>query len=195
MNFLAHAYLSGNSTKLLVGNFIGDFVKGKQYRNLEEEVAQGVLLHRAIDDFTDQHPVVGQSKAKLREKYRHYAGVIVDMAYDHFLASNWSRYHSQGLLEYTKKVYAIIEDHNPILPGRMETMLHYMKQDNWLYQYATLEGIDQALTGMSRRTKFDSKMDEAVIDIENHYEDLKEEFETFLPDAVKFVKEQGVAWH
>ncbi len=195
MNFLAHAYLSGNSTKLLVGNFIGDFVKGKQYRNLEEEVAQGVLLHRAIDDFTDQHPVVGQSKAKLREKYRHYAGVIVDMAYDHFLASNWSRYHSQGLLEYTKKVYAIIEDHNPILPGRMETMLHYMKQDNWLYQYATLEGIDQALTGMSRRTKFDSKMDEAVIDIENHYQDLKEEFETFLPDAVKFVKEQGVAWH
>ena len=195
MNFLAHAYLSGNSTKLLVGNFIGDFVKGKQYRNLEEEVAQGVLLHRAIDDFTDQHPVVGQSKAKLREKYRHYAGVIVDMAYDHFLASNWSRYHSQGLLEYTKKVYAIIEDHNPILPGRMETMLHYMKQDNWLYQYATLEGIDQALTGMSRRTKFDSKMDEAVIDIENHYQDLKKEFETFLPDAVKFVKEQGVAWH
>ena len=195
MNFLAHAYLSGNSTKLLVGNFIGDFVKGKQYRNLEEEVAQGVLLHRAIDDFTDQHPVVGQSKAKLREKYRHYAGVIVDMAYDHFLASNWSRYHSQGLLEYTKKVYAIIENHNPILPGRMETMLHYMKQDNWLYQYATLEGIDQALTGMSRRTKFDSKMDEAVIDIENHYQDLKEEFETFLPDAVKFVKEQGVAWH
>lgn len=195
MNFLAHAYLSGNSTKLLVGNFIGDFVKGKQYRNLEEEVAQGVLLHRAIDDFTDQHPVVGQSKAKLREKYRHYAGVIVDMAYDHFLASNWSRYHSQGLLEYTKKVYAIIEDHNPILPGRLETMLHYMKQDNWLYQYATLEGIDQALTGMSRRTKFDSKMDEAVIDIENHYQDLKEEFETFLPDAVKFVKEQGVAWH
>ncbi|MCG8384186.1 MAG: acyl carrier protein phosphodiesterase [Cytophagales bacterium] len=195
MNFLAHAYLSGNSTKLLVGNFIGDFVKGKQYRNLEEEVAQGVLLHRAIDDFTDQHPVVGQSKAKLREKYRHYAGVIVDMAYDHFLASNWSRYHSQGLLEYTKKVYAIIEDHNPILPGRMETMLHYMKQDNWLYQYATLEGIDQALTGMSRRTKFDSKMDEAVIDIENHYQDLKAEFETFLPDAVKFAKEQGVAWH
>ncbi len=195
MNFLAHAYLSGNSTKLLVGNFIGDFVKGKQYRNLEEEVAQGVLLHRAIDDFTDQHPVVGQSKAKLREKYRHYAGVIVDMAYDHFLASNWSRYHWQGLLEYTKKVYAIIENHNPILPGRMETMLHYMKQDNWLYQYATLEGIDQALTGMSRRTKFDSKMDEAVIDIENHYQDLKEEFETFLPDAVKFVKEQGVAWH
>lgn len=195
MNFLAHAYLSGNSTKLLVGNFIGDFVKGKQYRNLEEEVAQGVLLHRAIDDFTDQHPVVGQSKAKLREKYRHYAGVIVDMAYDHFLASNWSRYHSQGLLEYTKKVYAIIEDHNPILPGRMETMLHYMKQDNWLYQYATLEGIDQALTGMSRRTKFDSKMDEAVIDIENHYQDLKKEFETFLPDAVKFVKEQGVVWH
>lgn len=195
MNFLAHAYLSGNSTKLLVGNFIGDFVKGKQYRNLEEEVAQGVLLHRAIDDFTDQHPVVGQSKAKLREKYRHYAGVIVDMAYDHFLASNWSRYHSQGLLEYTKKVYAIIEDHNPILPGRMETMLHYMKHDNWLYQYATLEGIDKALTGMSRRTKFDSKMDEAVIDIENHYQDLKAEFETFLPDAVKFAKEQGVAWH
>ena len=194
MNFLAHAYLSGNNTELLVGNFIGDFVKGRQYRDLQATVAQGVLLHRAIDDFTDQHAVVGQSKAKFRKKYRHYSGVIVDMAYDHFLARNWSAYHPKELLLYTEEVYSKLYAHESILPERMKMVLKFMKQDNWLYQYATLEGIHQALLGMSRRTKFDSKMDEAVIDIENHYQDLKREFETFLPAAIKFVEAQGVTW-
>ena len=192
MNFLAHAYLSGDNAKLLVGNFIGDFVKGKQYKTLEAEVARGVLLHRAIDDFTDQHPVVGQSKARLRDKYRHYSGVIVDMAYDHFLASNWPGYHPQALLEYTEHVYDILEDHRSILPERMKMVLRFMKQYNWLYQYATLEGIHQALSGMSRRTKFDSKMEEAAADIEKHYQGLQQEFDAFLPDALQFVKEQGV---
>ena len=97
MNFLAHIYLSGDDPNIQLGNFIGDFVKG---RNLVEqfghEIAKGIELHRAIDEFTDKHPIVKLSKVRLREKYRHYAPVIVDIFYDHYLAKNWEK----GLVRY-----------------------------------------------------------------------------------------------
>src|SRR5690349_12341831 len=98
MNFLAHIFLSGDDPEIMVGNFIGDFVKG---RNLDDRFSSGIVkgieLHRAIDEYTDSHPVVAQSKNRLRPKYRHYAPVIVDVFYDHFLAKNWKNYHPTSL--------------------------------------------------------------------------------------------------
>src|SRR5258708_857949 len=101
MNFLAHVYLSGDHSKVLVGNFIGDFVKGKYLRDrYEPEIAKGIELHRAIDYFTDLHPIVRQSKNRLRPKYNHYSGIIVDIFYDHFLAANWNQDSEVTLPEY-----------------------------------------------------------------------------------------------
>jgi len=190
MNFLAHAYLSGDNPKLMVGNFIGDFVKGKQYEVFETDIAKGVLLHRLIDEYTDNHEIVLKSKKRLRKKYRHYSGVIVDVAYDHFLAKNWSTYSNTGLLEFTLDVYKTLDDHNSILPERMRFMLGYMKRDNWLFHYSKLEGINRALTGMSKRTKFDSKMEQAVEDIKKDYNLFFEEFSEFFPDIQEYVRQQ-----
>ena len=92
MNFLAHLYLSGDNEDLIIGNFIADMVKGRQIENFQEEVVKGIELHRKIDYFTDNHAIVDQSKRRLRNKYRLYSGVIVDMFYDHYLAANWSEY-------------------------------------------------------------------------------------------------------
>lgn len=188
MNFLAHAYLSGDNTKLLIGNFIGDFVKGRDYEQFESEIAKGVLLHRAIDEFTDNHPIVGESKDRLRKKYRHYSGVVVDVFYDHFLAKNWKKYHEKPLLKYTEAIYNILDDHGEILPKQMKFVLGYMKRDNWLYNYSKVKGINRALTGMAKRTKFDSKMEEAVIDLRANYSLFEEEFHNYLPEAEQFVK-------
>jgi acyl carrier protein phosphodiesterase len=92
MNFLAHLHLSGNNPNIMLGNFMGDFVKGKSYRQqYEPEIIKGIELHRSIDEFTDSHPVVTESKNRLRPTYRHYSGVIVDVFYDHFLAANWNQ--------------------------------------------------------------------------------------------------------
>lgn len=187
MNFLAHAYLSGDNTKLLVGNFIGDFVKGREFETFEEGISKGIVLHRAIDEFTDNHAIVSQSKDRLRDKYRHYSGVIVDVFYDHFLARNWSDYHQTPLLNYTKNIYKLLDDHNAILPKQMKFVLGYMKRDNWLYNYSKIEGIDRALTGMARRTKFDSKMEEAVMDLRSNYSLFENEFNEFVPEARQFV--------
>ena len=189
MNFLAHIYLSGDDPNIMVGNFIGDFVKG---RNLTEQfgtaVAKGIELHRAIDEFTDSHPVVRLSKLRLRAGYGHYAPVIVDVFYDHFLAKNWNDYNDLLLPDFAEKTYQTIENFNTILPEDVKRMLPYMIRGNWLVNYSRIEGIQRALTGMSRRTKFNSKMDESVNDLRAHYDDFKKEFETFFPELTTFSK-------
>lgn len=183
MNFLAHIYLSNDDPKVTVGNFIGDFVKGKNYADYyERDVARGIELHRMIDEFTDRHVMVVKSKEKLRPKYRHYAAVIVDIFYDHFLASLWHNYHPTPLVDYARKTYEIFEGYSSILPVEVKHMLPYMIKDNWLVNYGNLKGIGQALSGISRRTKYDSKMNESIYELKAFYEDFKTEFESFIPE-------------
>lgn len=184
MNFLAHIYLSNDDPKIMIGNFIGDFVKGKNFSvTFEPEIAKGIELHRMIDEFTDKHPIVLQSKIKLRPKYRHYAAVIVDIFYDHFLSKYWNDYHTLPLPAFAKNVYGIMEAHNNILPQEVKNMLPYMIKDNWLVNYGNLHGIGQALKGISRRTRYDSKMNESIHELEEFYEEFKTEFQSFIPDV------------
>lgn len=191
MNFLAHSYLSGNNPKILVGNFMGDFVKGGDvHERFEPAIALGIDLHRLIDAFTDRHPVVKESKKRLREKYRHYAPVIVDMYYDHFLASNWSAYHDLPLKEFAANTYQILNANLDVLPEKLRHMLPYMMHGNWLVNYGKVEGIQRALTGMSRRTSFNSQMEDAVNDLRKHYDAFGDEFKLFFPDLVRYSKEE-----
>jgi len=189
MNFLAHAFLSGDDQQLLVGNFIGDFVKGKAYESYPNRIATGIQLHRAIDGYTDNHPMTTKSKKLLRETYRHYAGVIVDVLYDHFLARNWQKYYSMSLKNYTLQTYSTIEQYGELLPERFKYVFSYMSRDNWLFNYSRLEGIDRALKGMARRTKFDSKMEYAINDIKSDYDVYQDHFEAFIPEIQLYVKD------
>jgi acyl carrier protein phosphodiesterase len=182
MNFLAHIYLSGNNPKVMTGNFIGDFVKGRHlYDQFEKDIAHGIEIHRAIDLFTDTNPVVGLSKQRLRPVYRHYSSVIVDIFYDHFLAANWQDYHERPLAAFAAECYATIASFDAILPTGVKQMLPHMMRGNWLVNYAQIEGIHGALTGMSHRTKYDSKMDQAVNDLREHYDAFAYEFRQFFP--------------
>lgn len=187
MNFLAHIYLSGDHEKLMIGNFMGDFVKGNQFSEYHEDIQKGIILHRLIDEYTDTHDVVSTSKDKLREKYRHYAGVIVDVFYDHFLAKNWNDYHNMDLMSFTEITYNTFHKYWDTLPPKAQYMIPYMKDGNWLYYYSTVEGINSALTGMSRRTKFNSKMNEASVDLRHHYDDFENEFRLFFEDLRDYV--------
>ncbi len=190
MNFLAHLYLSGTEPDIQLGNFIGDFVKG---RNLTEQfgsgIAKGIELHRAIDEFTDKHLVVKRSKERLRPKYGHYSPVIVDIFYDHFLARNWDRFHKTFLPDYTEQVYSMIMSRENILPEKVKWMMPYMIKGNWLANYARVDGIGRVLNGMSRRTPYDSKMDEAVEDLKISYAEFEKEFFEFFPELEKHSSE------
>lgn len=189
MNFLAHIYLSGNNPRIMVGNFIGDFVKGRYpQEKFEPDIARGIEVHRAIDAFTDTHPVVRKSKLRLRPTYRHYAPVIVDVFYDHFLARYWGNYHPEPLPQFAERTYQTLLLQRDILPEAVKHLLPYMINGNWLVNYGTFEGIQGALTGMSRRTTHVSRMDEAVNDLRRDYDDFRKEFEEFFPELEGHVK-------
>ncbi len=188
MNFLAHSYLSGDSESILVGNFIGDFVKGQGYRNYEFGIRKGIVLHREIDSYTDQHPLVLQSKVRLRPNYHHYSGVVVDLFYDHFLAKNWDLYSNQALSDFAQWVYRTVAQNQELLPDRVSGMLSYMTKGNWLLNYAEIRGIDRALTGMASRTRFRSNMENAAGDLEHHYQEFESEFLQFFPQIADHVR-------
>jgi acyl carrier protein phosphodiesterase len=188
MNFLSHLYLSGDDTELLIGNYIADAVKGSEFKKYPEGVQRGILLHRSIDTFTDTHPVVDTSKQRLRPRYRKYAPVIVDIYYDHFLAVEWQRWHHQPLHDFSSAVYAILEQHRELLPFHSQRFLHYMRQYDILAAYSNIGGIQQVFNGMASRTTFESGMDNAVEELQSHYENFAAEFNLFFPDLREHVE-------
>lgn len=190
MNYLAHIYLSGNDKAVTVGNFIADGIKGKDYLNYPKSIQTGILLHREIDTFTDAHPIVRQSTKRLHKKYSHYSGIIVDILYDHFLAKNWLRYCNLPLHEYTTDFYNTIDEYHDMLPMRIKKMMPYMMADNWLLSYASIQGISKVLDGMNRRTKNRAKMNEAVIELEDFYDEFEQEFTAFFDELISFSQDK-----
>ncbi len=189
MNFLAHLYLSGENKDLSIGNFIADFIKGSEFIKFPEGIQQGIILHRAIDDFTDSHPVVLESKKRLQPIYRHYSGVIVDIYYDHYLALDWNQFHTQSLRNYVDSRYALLNNNINVLPLKTKQMLPYMIQNDWLYNYQYFEGIQKVMNGMSGRSKFNSKMEKSVKELQLYHEDFRKEFHLFFPELIKFSHE------
>src|SRR5690606_7103901 len=190
MNFLAHIYLSGNEEDVIIGNFIADGIKGKRYEKFPPQIAKGILLHRSIDSFTDHHPTVRQSTERLHKNYSHYSGVIVDILYDHFLAKNWNKYSDVPLDEYVQDFYELLRKNFTILPPRIQKMMPYMIADNWLLSYATVEGIGKILAQMNVRTKNVSKMNLAVAELEEYYEEFEAEFTSFFDELIHFSKQK-----
>ena len=188
MNYLAHIYLSNEEEEITLGNFIADGVKGKKYVQFPLGIQQGILLHRAIDSFTDAHPIVRKSTKRLHKKYSHYSGVIVDILYDHFLAKNWTQYHSIPLHKYTENFYNLINSNFDRLTPRIQKMMPYMIEQNWLLSYASIDGIGKILDQMNRRTNNQSKMNLAVIELTKYYKEFEEEFTLFFEDLKKYSK-------
>jgi acyl carrier protein phosphodiesterase len=189
MNFLAHLYLSGNDEEIIVGNFIADHVKGKTFNNFKDEIKRGIHLHRAIDAFTDSHPIFIQSKNRLSPNYRKYAGVITDMFYDHFLSAYWKDYSTEKIESFTSRMYRIVMKRFFILPMKTQRILPFMAKDNWLKAYGTTEGLSRALNGMAKRTPFESGMENAISDLIKDYDLYKLEFESFFPQVVAYSEE------
>ncbi|MEM9830117.1 MAG: ACP phosphodiesterase [Bacteroidota bacterium] len=185
MNLLAHFYLSHATPSLIVGSFLGDFVKGKQYEKYDSSIVKGILLHREVDYFTDFHPTFLKSKRRLVDQHRHYAGVIVDIFYDHFLAKNWKEYSEIPLKAFTQQVYRTLHQQHALLPTKAQRVLHYMSQYNWLLHYAKLDGIAKTLQGMEKRSPYSNQMGSATRDLQDDYEDYEQEFSGFFAEIQK----------
>ncbi|HOI88482.1 MAG TPA: ACP phosphodiesterase [Lentimicrobium sp.] len=190
MNFLAHLYLSGNERGIIIGNFIADHVKGRLSEQFSEEIRNGIILHKAIDEFTDNHPVVRNSVTELRSGFRKYAGVVLDMFFDHYLAAGWDNWMDEPLEQFSKRMYGILMDNFSVLPTRTKHMLPYMIRGNWLLHYREIEGLNQALNGMARRTAFQSNMEKAAVELRDRYAFYGCQFDSFFPELRAFSAEK-----
>lgn len=188
MNFLAHIYLSGDDELVKIGNFMADGIRGKDYKTLPLRVQKGILLHREIDTFTDVHPVFRQSTQRLHANYHHFAGVIVDIFYDHFLAKNWTLYSNEDLEVFVERFYHSLQTHPEILSTKTKKLLPMMMRENWLVSYRTIPGIEHILWQMEYRIKHLSKLSSSVAELKTYYSEFEQEFTTFFDDLIKFSK-------
>lgn len=187
MNFLAHIYLSGDADLIKIGNFMADGIHGKYFDFFPIDIQKGILLHRAIDTFTDSHPIFRQSTKRLHSNYHHYAGIIVDIFYDHFLAKNWSTYSDEKLDDYILRFYQSLQDNFEVLTEKTQKMMPYLISQNWLLRYQTIDGIELILEKMDNRINRNSTMRLSVAELTQFYLEFEYEFTTFFEELREYV--------
>lgn len=190
MNYLGHIYLSGDNEHLLIGNFIGDYVKGRQYENYPEEIKRGILLHRAIDEFTDSNANWIEIKELLKPIYKRYAGVVADIFLDHFLAKNFHQFSEVQLSRYAKWVYAVFLRNFDEMPQRVQGFVPYLIQHRRLQSYAKISGLDMSLQIMAHRTSLPDHTEEAIKMLKSNYEAFKTPSLQFLAEVKEFTRIQ-----
>ncbi len=189
MNYLAHAYLSFNNPGILAGNMISDFVKGKKKFDFSGTVQKGIMLHRMIDTFTDEHAAAKEAKKFLKPAVGLYSGAFIDVAYDHFLANDENEFTAASLKSFASGTYAALYAQENILPEKFRLMLPYMSSQDWLYNYKALSGTEKSFAGLARRAAYLQSSNEVFSLFQNHYPQLQECYRVFFPSVKKF------AWH
>lgn len=193
MNHLAHFVLSGDDDDLAIGNFVADFITNRQLPDFTEGVQRGIHLHRAIDAFTDSHPVVKQSTKRLHPFHHKYSPVIVDVYYDFLLAKNWekclTRTPSVQLSFYVEKTYNLLIDRIKEMPERLQMFLPRMIDDDFLRGPTTFEGLNKSFARIEKATSFPSNFSNAAGHLEAFLSEFDAEFCLFFPDLQNHVAE------
>ncbi len=191
MNYLAHLFLSDHEPQKMVGNFIADFVRGNQVQDLPLGIQQGIKLHHKIDQFTDQHPIVYESKLILRPLYGKYAAVLVDVFYDHFLSRQWQVFSSQDRQAFCEEVYQNLKTNEQWLPTSLQSYLPDMIRHNWLYYYGEWEGVRRALQNLANRSAHRKDLAQALSSLQTHHAIFEQHFLAFFPELIVYCKEIG----
>ena len=188
MNYLAHLYLAEDSPESLLGNLLGDFVKGRGIESYSDEIKKGIKFHQKVDVYTDSHPIFRKSKQLISSDNRRYAGLLIDVFYDHFLAKNWLDFSSVTLKEFALNVYGVLQINEAILPEKLKSVLPHIIQKNLLMSYADITGIDAALKRLSLRVKRENNIGSASGELINNYKQLELDFYSFFPELIDYVK-------
>ncbi len=188
MNFLGHIYLSGQDTELAIGNLVADQIKGNRISELPDKIKSGIVLHRLIDEFTDNHISYKKCVRKLFPKYRHYSRIIIDMYFDHFLAANWDNFHKTPLKIYSNSFYEKLEKSCFYFNDQVQYFICNLINQKWLEKYSNLKDLEAILKQMEGRTKFPSKLAASTYDLIEKYTYFKSHFFHFMEDVTFFSK-------
>lgn len=181
MNYLAHLFLSDGTPESLIGNLLGDFIKGSIENIYPEQISKGIYLHRKIDSYTDYQPIFRSSKRLISLDRRRFSGIMIDVFYDHFLAKNWYNYSTTRLKDFTNHVYQVLQENQNRLPERLKNILPNMITNDWLASYKEISGINRAINGLSRRIKRTNNLSGGVEELFFNYQQLQADFSAFFP--------------
>ena len=181
MNFLAHALLSPDDDEIRAGNVCADLIKGRVEGVASPGILTGVALHRAIDRFADRHHAFKACMAYIAAPRRRYAGVIVDVFFDHCLARCWAHYSAVSLDVFVEHVCARMEQQADIIPVRDRARFERMLESRWLGVYATRAGLDRVFAGLAHRARFGDRLGEAAADLDRHYPAIEASFHMLMP--------------
>jgi len=188
LNHLAHLFLAGTSADSLIGNLAGDFVKGSLGDRFPRGIHDGIMQHRRVDAFTDSHPAVAAFRRVLIPEHGHYARVIADMFFDHFLACRFDEYGGEPLEAFLARTFATIDPHEHLLPGMLRVLYPRIRDEEWLLSYREIEGMHLALTNISRRFSRRPHLETATRHLVDSRAELERRFDQFFPDVMEFAR-------
>lgn len=188
MNFLAHLYLADAAHDSLVGHLLGDFIKGGAVRQYDRAIQAAIRFHRKIDTFADTHPITRASRNRVGPQRRRFAGIIVDVCYDHFLARDWHRFADEPLAAFVQRVYADLEGSRNQLPDSVDRVLNRMISYDWLNSYYDIENVGVALDRIAGRLTRGERFLGGLADVQANYPELQNDFLAFFPELVSFTR-------
>lgn len=191
MNHLAHTFLAPDSPEVRVGSILGDFTRGVDLSELPVPVMQGVRHHRAVDVFTDQHPAVLASKALFSAQRRRFAGVALDILYDHYLLRHWYRFSQADHHRFVRGMYRELATHEHLMPQPMIKVARRMVQHDWFGAYENFENIGYALDRVATRIRFPNQFAGIIEEIRAQDDQLEARFLEFFPELVRFASEDA----
>jgi acyl carrier protein phosphodiesterase len=165
---------------------ISDFVKGKKKLDYPPGIQTGISLHRAIDQFTDEHAATRTAKKVFQPDYRLYSAAFVDVVYDHFLANDAKQFPGNSLAGFAQQVYKELANYTDYFPAQFAGMYPYMKQYDWLYNYRLPSGIRRSFEGLAHRALYIKESHTAFALFEKHYEELQQSYNEFFPSLKQF---------
>jgi acyl carrier protein phosphodiesterase len=190
LNYLAHLFLAGEKEEAKLGGILGDFEKGSVIGKYNRETEIEIHLHRKIDFFTDNHPIVKEAKKLLTEEKRRYGNILLDVFYDHILAQKWKHYAGMSLNDFTERVYSILLRNTDILPTKLGDIVPLMVQQDWLGSYQEFSGFEKAIVRISKRLRQGNTLVECISDIKTNYSDLVLSFGAFFPNLIDYVEKE-----
>jgi acyl carrier protein phosphodiesterase len=190
MNYLAHTFLSHHSSDAVLGAILGDFVKGPLDATYPSAVREAILLHRAVDRYTDAHPIPLTARLLVSAPRRRFAPILIDVFYDHFLARHWDDYCDVPLPQFAEYVYEVLRVRCHELPERLQFVAPRMAADDWFGAYADLDGIDAAVNGIARRMQRFPRaaaLRGGVEELRANYAAFEHDFQRFFPQLIHHV--------
>ena len=188
MNYLAHIYLSGDCPETMIGGLLGDFVKGPLRGDLPQAIETGIKLHRKIDVFTDALPDIKTAINRIEPPYRRFGGILIDICYDHFLATHWSVFHSQPLESYCQYFYQVLSDYDHHLPANAKRFSEVAPKVKWLESYVKMGKLEYVLEKVGQRFRTTIPLEKAYPQLLRDYPLLSEEFSRTFPQILTFAE-------